>query len=62
MPIWLRKFTFSTIKEFYDKEQEEYEKATGNSQIMKNADQLAKVAKNEKALQNPTYVSKVSKK
>lgn len=62
MPIWLRKFTFGTIKEFYDKEQEEYNKATGNGQIMKNADQLAKVAKNEKALQNPTYVSKVSKK
>ncbi len=26
MPIWLRKFTFNKIKEFYDKEQEEMEK------------------------------------
>ncbi len=43
-------------------EKEEYEKATGKGQMMKNADQLAKVAKTEKALQNPTYVSKVSKK
>jgi hypothetical protein len=62
MPIWLRRFTFNTIKEFYDNEKEEYEKATGKGQMMKNADQLAKVAKNEKALQNPTYVSKVFKK
>jgi hypothetical protein len=62
MPIWLRKFTFNAIKEFYDTEKEEYEKASGNGQIMKSADQLAKMAKNEKALQKPTYVSKVSKK
>ena len=62
MPIWLRRFTFGVIKEFYDNEREEYEKASGNSQIMKNADQLAKQAKQEKALQQPTYVSKVSKK
>ena len=62
MPIWLRKFTFNAIKEFYDNEREEYEKASGNGQIMKNADQLTKMAKNEKALQKPTYVSKVSKK
>jgi hypothetical protein len=26
MPIWLRKFTYHKIKEFYDKEAEEMEK------------------------------------
>ena len=32
MPIWLRKFTFHEINEFYKKENEEYEKAkTKNS-------------------------------
>ena len=28
MPIWLRRFTFLKIKEYYDKQQEEQEKAT----------------------------------
>lgn len=27
MPIWLRKFTFNSIQEFYLKEREEYNKA-----------------------------------
>jgi hypothetical protein len=26
MPIWLRKFTFTKIKEFYEKEKEEHDK------------------------------------
>ena len=25
MPLWLRRFTFNKIKEFYDKEKEAYE-------------------------------------
>jgi hypothetical protein len=28
MPLWLRKFTFEKIKEFYEKEKEEMEKRT----------------------------------
>tara|TARA_R110002153_G_scaffold245755_1_gene401317 strand:+ start:603 stop:767 length:165 start_codon:yes stop_codon:yes gene_type:complete len=27
MPIWLRKFTFQSIKEHYDKEQEAHDKS-----------------------------------
>jgi len=27
MPIWLRKFTFKEIKDFYEEEKKEYEKA-----------------------------------
>ena len=28
MPIWLRKFTFKEIKDFYEEEKKEYEKST----------------------------------
>ncbi len=29
MPIWLRKFTFQEIKDHYNEEKKEYEKAQG---------------------------------
>ena len=59
MPLWLRKFTFEKIKEFYEKEQEEIEK---------QQDQLSNKStpgKNEIArpnVPNPTYSTKVTKK
>jgi len=31
MPIWLRKFTFNKIKEFYEQENERHTKATRQS-------------------------------
>lgn len=31
MPIWLRRFTFAKIEEFYKKEKEEYDKASKKS-------------------------------
>ena len=31
MPIWLRKFTFKRIKDWYDKEKEIYSKSSSNS-------------------------------
>ena len=31
MPIWLRKFTFQKINEFYEKEAEAHAKASGKS-------------------------------
>lgn len=38
MPIWLRKFTFKKISEFYEKEKEEYDKVNkkGTTVIGKN--------------------------
>jgi len=30
MPIWLRKFTFKEIKEFYEEEKQQYEKSKNN--------------------------------
>jgi hypothetical protein len=59
MPIWLRKFTFNQINEFYKKEQEEYEKGQGKSQIVTANKPLAKPGIPD---QKPTYTSKVSKK
>jgi len=33
MPLWLRKFTFQKIKEFYEKRNEEVKKSQGNSSV-----------------------------
>jgi len=41
MPIWLRKFTFNKLKEFYDKEQEAADKQN-NVVTAKNADPIAR--------------------
>lgn len=57
MPIWLRKFTHTTINDFYIKEKEEYDKASGQSKIdpnnpIKNMKELPKV-------NLPDFVSKI---
>ena len=54
MPIWLRKFTFHKIKEYYDKEAEEAEKAQGKHK------QTADIARPNVA--TPTYSTKAAKK
>tara|TARA_R110002020_G_scaffold180425_1_gene374790 strand:+ start:400 stop:702 length:303 start_codon:yes stop_codon:yes gene_type:complete len=43
MPIWLRKFTFHEINEFYKKENEQHEKAQS-----KNSNQRTAIPKNGK--------------
>ena len=57
MPLWLRRTTFNLIKEFYDKEAEEYEKQT---KTLKNN------SKGEISRPNiapkPTYSTKAPKK
>ena len=57
MPLWLRRTTFNLIKEFYDKEAEEYEK---QNKTLNNGN------KNEIACPNvtpkPTYTTKAAKK
>lgn len=62
MPIWLRRYTFSEIKTFYDKEREEYENSAGHETITANTDpkKLISNAPKEAAKVNiPTFVSKV---
>ena len=53
MPIWLRRFTFQKISEFYEKEKEEHEKAQGKS----TANEFAKGP----AIKQPSYSSKARK-
>jgi len=58
MPIWLRKFTHNTIREFYEKEKEEYDKAANKSKTV-NAD--SKIDR-PGISQKPTYSTRASKK
>jgi hypothetical protein len=62
MPIWLRKYTFNSINEFYQKEQEEYQKASGQGELVTANRPLAKQKMPDSVIQKPTYTSKVSKK
>jgi len=50
MPIWLRKFTFNKIKEYYDKQNEEAEK---QQNILKNNSSKELARPNI----NPTYTT-----
>jgi hypothetical protein len=57
MPIWLRKFTFNKIKEFYDKEQEAIDNQ--NNQLTNtNVGEIAK----PNIPQSSTYNAKVPTK
>ena len=58
MPIWLRRFTFEKIKEFYDKEREETEK---QQNLMKNKSGK-EISRPNVAPKQPTYVAKAPKK
>ncbi len=55
MPLWLRRTTFNLIKEYYDKEKEEHDKAM-NKGKMKNEIARPNVAP------TPTYTAKAPKK
>lgn len=55
MPIWLRKFTWNKIKEFYDKENEAISKQNNN--INPNSKELI-----SRPNINPTYITKAPKK
>jgi hypothetical protein len=57
MPIWLRKFTFNKIKEFY-----ESQKPTKNEDSWVNNSEAKQEASKNKNIKVPTYVTKASKK
>jgi hypothetical protein len=62
MPIWLRKYTFNEIKTFYEKEREEYEKASGKNILTADSgrDKFANNVKpTAKPIEVPSFVSKV---
>jgi hypothetical protein len=58
MPIWLRRFTFETLKEHYDKQKEEMDKQN-NMLKNKNSKDLPRP---DIAPKQPTYTSKAPKK
>lgn len=55
MPIWLRKYTFNKIKEYYTP------KENNNSDSWTNGSVKEEASKN-KQIKVPTYVTKASKK
>jgi len=58
MPIWLRRFTFETLKEHYDKQKEEQD---AQQQLLENA-KNKNVSRPNIAPNQPTYTSKAPKK
>jgi hypothetical protein len=62
MPIWLRKYTFNEIKTFYEKEREEYEKASGKNILTADSGKekfANNVKPSTKPIEVPAFVSKV---
>lgn len=60
MPIWLRKFTFHKLKEWYDKENNS-EQNDVVEQSIKNMKSAGATANSTK-IQPPSYITKASKK
>jgi hypothetical protein len=58
MPIWLRRFTFETLKEHYDKIAEEQSKADN---LLKNKNNK-ELSRPNIAPKQPTYTTKAPKK
>jgi len=57
MPLWLRKTTFNLLKEYYDKQNEEYEK----QQNMLNNNSKTNITR-PNITPTPTYTAKAPKK
>lgn len=58
MPIWLRRFTFETLKEYYEKQKEEAEKQQNTLTNKSGKD----ISRPNIAPKQPTYVAKAPKK
>ena len=58
MPIWLRRFTFETLKEHYEKQAEEM----SNQQNMIKNKSSKDIPRPDIAPKTPTYTSKAPKK
>ncbi len=58
MPIWLRRFTFETLREYYEKQKEEADK----QQNMLNNKPGKDVSRPNIAPKQPTYTTKAPKK
>jgi hypothetical protein len=58
MPIWLRRFTFETLREHFEKQNEEAEK---QQNMLKNNNK-GDISRPNIAPKNPTYTTKAPKK
>ena len=58
MPIWLRRFTFETLKEHYEKQKEEMDK---QQNMLKNKSGSKEISRPNIA-QTPTYTTRAPKK
>jgi hypothetical protein len=58
MPIWLRRFTFETLKEHYEKQQEAMEK---QQNMLKNNNK-GEISRPNIAPKQPTYTTKAPRK
>lgn len=56
MPVWLRKFTFAKIKDFYDKESKSIKKAQNNSS------NSVEVINSDGKIRSPQFLNKTSYK
>jgi hypothetical protein len=61
MPIWLRRFTFNSMNEFYEKEREEYNKAAGKGEMITEKTKSFKSPIPDAIASKPVYKSKVSR-
>lgn len=62
MPNWLRRYTYNEIKLFYDREREEYERASGENTITSKTDPrkiIDSAPKQAQAVNTPSFVSKI---
>jgi len=59
MPVWLRRFTFETLKEHFEKQNEEAEK---QQNMLKNKSSKDIARPNLPSTKPPTYVTKAPKK
>lgn len=61
MPIWLRRFTFNSMNEFYEKEREEYDKASGKGELLTEKTKTFKPPISDLPETKPTYTTKVTR-
>jgi len=59
MPIWLRKYTFKTIEEYYDKEQAAHKEAMNKSNNVQEVSSEASIPKGPDI--KPNYSTRTSR-
>jgi hypothetical protein len=59
MPIWLRRFTFETLREHFEKQKEEAEK---QQNMLKNNGKSKDISRPNIASKQPTYTTKAPRK